>query len=135
MSGVDSWGLAFGLNPAVAIQKFGFHFQLAGVRVLWPNFLTMKNIDMKSLLIGGLLASTIFFGVAATSPTDKWDEDQRWEITIVDSSKQKYSIAGGYEGQYERFGKEWDDAAIGAEPFAIRDKGVSTDIFFRKRVK
>ena len=95
----------------------------------------MKNIDMKSLLIGGLLASTIFFGVAATSPTDKWDEDQRWEITIVDSSKQKYSIAGGYEGQYERFGKEWDDAAIGAEPFAIRDKGVSTDIFFRKRVK
>jgi len=43
----------------------------------------MKNIDVKSLLIGTLLASTIFLGVAATSPTDKWDKEQRWEVGKV----------------------------------------------------
>ena len=40
----------------------------------------MKNIDIKSLIIGALLTSTIFLGVAATSETDKWDGKQRWEI-------------------------------------------------------
>ena len=43
----------------------------------------MKNIDIKSLLIGGLLASTIFFGVAATSPTDKWDDKQLWKFHLL----------------------------------------------------
>ena len=40
----------------------------------------MKNIDVKSLLIGILLTSTIFLGVSATSPTDKWDEKQQWAV-------------------------------------------------------
>ncbi|MDP6905201.1 MAG: hypothetical protein QF406_12225 [Verrucomicrobiota bacterium] len=40
----------------------------------------MKLIDIKSLLIGVLLASTIFLGVAATSPADKWNEKQRWAV-------------------------------------------------------
>ena len=40
----------------------------------------MKSIDLKSLLIGALLTSTIFLGVAATGTTDKWDGKQRWEI-------------------------------------------------------
>jgi len=39
----------------------------------------MKNIDIKSLIIGALLTSTIFLGVAATSQTDKWDDKQVWE--------------------------------------------------------
>ena len=40
----------------------------------------MKNIDVKSLLIGALLTSTIFLGVAATSKDDKgkWDDTQVW---------------------------------------------------------
>ncbi len=38
----------------------------------------MKNIDVKSLIIGALLTSSIFLGVAATSPTDKWDKKQVW---------------------------------------------------------
>jgi hypothetical protein len=42
----------------------------------------MKNIDIKSLIIGGLLTSTIFLGVAATSPTDKWDDNQVWHAKI-----------------------------------------------------
>ena len=40
----------------------------------------MKSIDTKSLLIGALLASTMFFGVAATGPSDKWDSSQIWEV-------------------------------------------------------
>mgnify|MGYP001362952667 CR=1 FL=1 len=41
---------------------------------------TLKSIDGKSLLIGGLLASTIFFAMGATSKTDagKWDKEQVW---------------------------------------------------------
>ena len=40
----------------------------------------MKTIDIKSLLIGTLLTATIFLGIAATSPTDKWDDKQQWEV-------------------------------------------------------
>ena len=42
----------------------------------------MKSIDIKSLLIGALLTSTIFLGVAATSKDDKgkWDEKQQWAV-------------------------------------------------------
>jgi len=40
----------------------------------------MKSIDIKSLLVGSILALTIFLGVAATGPTDKWDEKQRWAV-------------------------------------------------------
>ena len=40
----------------------------------------MKNIDIKSLIIGALLTSTIVLGVAATSPTDKWDNNQVWHV-------------------------------------------------------
>ena len=43
----------------------------------------MKNIDIKSIIIGVLLTSTIFLGVAATSPTDKWDNDQKWRVQEV----------------------------------------------------
>ena len=42
---------------------------------------TIKSIDGKSLLIGGLLASTIFFAMGATSPTDKWDDKQVWLVS------------------------------------------------------
>ncbi len=40
----------------------------------------MKSIDVKSLLIGALLTSTIFLGVAATGTTDKWDDKQEWYV-------------------------------------------------------
>ena len=40
----------------------------------------MKSIDIKSLMIGALLSSTIFLGVAATGTTDKWDENQVWKV-------------------------------------------------------
>ena len=44
---------------------------------------TLKSFDGKSFLIGGLLASTIFFAMGATSPTDKWDDEQQWETAVL----------------------------------------------------
>ena len=53
---------------------------MAGSSGLGEDLSTMKSIDTKSLIIGALLTSTIFLGVAATGTTDKWDGKQRWEI-------------------------------------------------------
>ena len=58
-------------------------FLLPTSRVLWWDLSIMKNIDIKSIIIGALLTSTIFLGVAATSQTDKWDKGQRWEVGKV----------------------------------------------------
>ena len=41
---------------------------------------TLKFIDLKSALIGFLLCSIFFFGMAATSPMDKWDAKQEWLV-------------------------------------------------------
>ena len=58
----------------------------------------MKKIDIKSIIIGALLTSTIFLGVAATSPTDKWDIRQVWEISSFQKSDKKLQlINNGYE--------------------------------------
>ena len=53
----------------------------------------MKNIDVKSLLIGVLLTSTIFLGIAATGPTDKWDSEQKWKIQTSNG----FGIPEGWE--------------------------------------
>ena len=57
----------------------------------------MKSIDIKSLIIGTLLTSTIFLGVAATSPIDKSDNNQQWEVRTDEDPviTQRRSI--GYE--------------------------------------
>ena len=72
---------------------------------------TMKDIDTKSLIIGVLLASTIFLGVAAV-PKDtgdvvislsEWDDKQEWTIKTTAYNKRSGSdpdFAG-----YEPFGK------------------------------
>ena len=80
----------------------------------------MKNIDIKSLIIGALLTSTIFLGVAATSPTDKWDDEQQWKVT----SESRF--AAGLQTQ-----------EAGYEPFAVshRADGSIKNIMLRKRIK
>ncbi len=60
----------------------------------------MKSIDVKSLLIGALLTSTIFLGVAATSPTDKWDDKQVWQVRYINSADVSQK---GYEAGWEVF--------------------------------
>ena len=65
----------------------------------------MKNIDIKSLIIGALFTSTIFLGVAATSPTDKWDDKQVWKSTFQREPNNKaqpgwepYAVIAGPDG-------------------------------------
>ena len=74
----------------------------------------MKNIDVKSLLIGALFTSTIFLGIAATGPTDKWDERQQWEYRTSDSAFTK------------------NTGMVGFEPFAW---GPTEKVLWRKRIK
>ena len=85
----------------------------------------MKNIDIKSLIIGVLLTSTIFLGVAATSKDDagKWDKNQEWLITVGDPTDRNSGFAS-LEASYKR-------ASEGAEPFGVSGKNV----IFRKRIK
>jgi len=81
----------------------------------------MKNLDIKSLIIGALLTSTIFLGVAATSPTDKWDENQLWEVFSYDDADR---IRGKLVDK-------------GEEPFAVthRADGSTKHIWGRKRIQ
>ena len=97
-------------------------------RVLWWGWGIMKNIDIKSLIIGALLTSTIFLGVAAVpSGTgtihdgviwDTWDENQVWEVYSYD------------DDDLPKLDK-------GEEPFAVthRADGSTKHIWGRKRVK
>ena len=80
----------------------------------------MKNIDIKSVIIGVLLTTTLFFGMGATRPTDKWDDKQLWELTRKD----------GHDSAFKNW---YPQDVTGWEPFAYDQK---TQIFiFRKRIK
>ena len=81
----------------------------------------MKNIDIKSLIIGVLLTSTIIFGMGATSPTDKWDDKQEWAVKKEDP-KLNGSLAS---------------SNLGWEPFAVAptDTTVGEAVWLRKRIK
>ena len=75
----------------------------------------MKSIDVKSLIIGALLTSTIFLGVAAApsgtgtaKDASVWDDKQEWEIK-----------------------RTQQDQSIGWEPFGC-DKNY---VFYRRRTK
>jgi hypothetical protein len=78
----------------------------------------MKSIDIKSLIIGVLLTSTIFLGVAATSKDDKgkWDENQQWEVSFTTYPK---------DGQFIN----------GWEPYAVLLSNGSRKYVLRKRIK
>ena len=85
----------------------------------------MKNIDVKSLIIGALLTSTIFLGVAATSTTDKWDGKQMWQVI---SALNKVDGKGEAAHKIAR--------TIGMEPFSItQDKNGVARVWYRKRIK
>ena len=94
----------------------------------------MKNIDVKSLLIG-ILATALLFACAdadktspsivseakaATGVNDKWDDKQEWLISEVPFSVPQNSA------HYKKL-------TTGMEPFAIN--GPASKVLFRKRVK
>ena len=90
----------------------------------------MENINIKSLIIGALLTSTIFLGVAADPirPNDTgsaktpraWDDKQVWYVKRLGWDDPK--------GHATRLTNRLQP--VGFEPFAATDKNV----FFRKRV-
>ncbi len=80
----------------------------------------MKNIDIKSVIIGVLLTTTIIFGMGATGKGEAgaWDDEQRWDVLL-----------GGP-------GPNWP-ATTGYQPFAVlHEPDVrKKTVLWRKRVK
>ena len=74
----------------------------------------MKQLDWKSLAIGVLLTTTVMFGTgAATSTTEKWDSNQRWELSST-------GVFPAYQ-----------TTKVGHEPYFVS----GDTIFLRKRIK
>jgi hypothetical protein len=105
----------------------------------------MKNIDIKSLIIGALLTSTIFLGVAATSQDKpekaewgRWDEDQQWLIATTEQLQILDRHDGGKMLYAHPMRNEKGDVASpwvvkGWEPFGSAKNGANCQ--FRRRVK
>ena len=80
----------------------------------------MKTLDIKSIIIGALLTSTIFLGVAASVPSgtgfsrkaDLWDNHQEWHVTH-----------DGHKGF----------KPAGYEPFDYNP--ATRNVYYRKRIK
>ena len=82
----------------------------------------MKTIDIKSLLIGGLLASTILLGMAAAVPKDTGTPNAASHIGHTWDNKQAWQVVGG------------DNNGVhpqGYQPFAVKNN----TIFWRKRIR
>ena len=87
---------------------------------------TLKSIDIKSALIGFLLCSIFFLGVAAASPTDTWDAKQEWLVagsnTLFGQKLLERKKMGGMVVYHSKGGWEPMQAEGGA-------------ITYRKRIK
>ena len=90
----------------------------------------MKNIDIKSMIIGVLLTIVIACGVAATGVNDKWDNEQEWLYTDEVELKEAGLIS--YVKWGERAYDHYEKVTGGWEPFADRGSGKR---HFRKRIK
>ena len=104
------------------------------------------NLDIKSVIIGVLLTTTIFLVVAAT-PTNRpaskdtntpastkpeklvWDKNQEWIITV--GKPPNPNLLKINQREYRKEKQRWDEARIGAEPFAVQGERY----IFRKRVR
>lgn len=86
------------------------------------------HIDGKSLVIGVLCTALVALAMGATSPTDKWDDNQEWEITwtTLNDLPRGNDVTRGQ--RYTRPGYEpfWLD---------IDNDPVKTKIYLRKRLK
>ena len=91
----------------------------------------MKNIDIKSLIIGALLSSIILFGAAAASKADagKWDDQQEWLIASRDNLQGANLLKGITTKQTNGKMLYYFKSAQGWEPFG------ANDLYFRKRIK
>jgi hypothetical protein len=88
----------------------------------------MNSIDIKSLLIGALLTSTVLFGVAATN---KKPDDGQWEVLA-----QTYSTTKFQDGYVNLLGEAGVLIKQGFEPFSVVASNGNIDktyIFYRRR--
>ena len=95
----------------------------------------MKTIDVKSMIIGVLLTTTVIFGMGATGKDDApaaargWDDKQKWmtiAIKVGRSDSHLKTLA-------RHGGKGWEDPKwqLGWEPFAV----LGGEVLWRKRIK
>ena len=85
----------------------------------------MKNIDIKSLIIGGLLTTTIILGSAAVDKTNtasKKEQSGRWLIAWQPTDKMFNRDADGKVTYPNMLNPEW-------EPFAVTSDG--EQVFYR----
>ena len=105
---------------------------------------TLKSIDGKSMLIGCLLATTIFFATGATGITDKWSEQQQWEIgKITKGTEPAYLLwrdiivplkGSSQSTRIKETTTKYHEWPRGWEPIRISDKDPRT-IIVRRRIK
>ena len=88
----------------------------------------MKNIDIKSLLIGTLLASTIFLGVAAVGKPDSTNKKDQYLIGWSPTE-----TLFKYDGEIKGENQVWPSgpANPGWQPFAVSNDGKK--VFYRIR--
>ena len=99
---------------------------------------TLKSIDGKSLLIGGLLTAVMFLGLGATSITDKWSQAQKWETGRIivlnkgfDLLPDKDRLAKDFADRYTHH-TEWP---AGWEPINRYTDGTALGWTARRRIK
>ena len=98
----------------------------------------MKTLDVKSLLIGALLVSTIFLGVAATGMGDKWSQAQQWETGRIIVLSKGYHLLPDKDRLAEKFADRYTHHAewpAGWEPLSRYLDGTDCGWTVRKRIK
>ena len=117
--------------------------------------ITLKSIDGKSLLIGGLLASTIFFATGAQDgvgggvvdgahpeaepkgkKSGKWNNEQSWQVISVEN-KPPFDVSDPKNAkETANWIRKKTQRVRGKEPFAVTmDKGGKARVWYRKRDK
>ena len=112
---------------------------------------TLKSIDGKSLLIGGLLASTIFFATGAqdgvvdgaqpeaepkSRKSRKWNDEQSWQVISVENKPPFDDSDPNNAKETANWIRKKAQRVRGKEPFAVTMyKGGKARVWYRKRDK
>ena len=114
---------------------------------------TLKSIDGKSLLIGGLLALTIFFAAGAqdgvgggvvdgaqpepkSRKSGKWNDEQSWQVISVENKPPFDDSDPNNAKETANWIRKKAQRVRGKEPFAVTmDKGGKARVWYRKRDK
>jgi len=98
----------------------------------------MKHLDVKSVIIGGLLVVILFFGLGATGMKDTWNKKQQWQFAIWKEEQVakgwRYSLEmnGNLRSQnWSAISKTQQPVPLGWEPIG----GSSGYVEIRRRIK